>query len=297
MTSGPLSGMTYQRVAVEEADYLVAVGGSGPPVLLLHGYPQTHFCWHRVAPGLAASHTVVAADLRGYGGTAAPPGGPHGEGFSKREIASELVQVMSRLGFDRFAVAGHDRGGRVAYRMALDHPERVERLAVLNIVPTVDQFERMTPDSALDYFPWFFLAQPAPLPERLIESQAEFFLQTIFDSWPASPESITAEARGQYLAAFTPRVIAASCADYRAAFHIDRRQDAEDLAAGRRISCPVLVLWGASELAPEPDASGGPLAVWRRWADDVRGRPLASGHFIPEEAPERLLEALGDFLG
>jgi haloacetate dehalogenase len=281
-----------RRVRVGEVDYHLALGGSGPPVLLLHGFPQTHHCWRKVAPGLAACHTVVAADLRGYGGSAAPPGGPRGEGYGKREMAGELVTLMERLGFDRFAVVGHDRGGRVAYRMALDHPAVVDRLVVLNVVPTVDQFERMAPETALDYYPWFFLAQPAPLPERLIGPSAELFVRHTLEAWAGTPGAIEAEAVAVYVRAFTPAVVAGVCADYRAAFHLDRPLDAADRAAGRRIGCPVLVLWGDREGAGADE----PLAVWRRWASDVRGQALACGHFLPEEAPDALTRALGEFL-
>ena len=284
--------LEYRRVSVGDVSYHLMLGGSGPPVLFLHGFPQTHYCWRKVAPQLAGTHTVVAPDLRGYGNTVAPPGGPRGEGYSKREMAGELVALMKILGFDRFAVVGHDRGARVAYRMALDHPARVERLVVLNVVPTVDQFERMAAATALDYYPWFFLAQPAPLPERLIEPNAEFFLRHTLDSWCGTPGAIAPEAVAAYVRAFSPAMIAAVCADYRAAFHLDRPLDAQDRSAGRRITCPVLVLWGDQEGA----AADGPLTIWRRWANDVRGHALACGHFLPEEAPDALAALLMDFL-
>jgi haloacetate dehalogenase len=287
-----IAGVEYRRIHVRGAEYRVGVTGAGSPVLLLHGFPQMHFCWHAVVPGLADEHTVVVTDLRGYGATTAPPGGALGEGFSKREMAADLVEVMAGLGFERFAVVGHDRGGRVGYRMALDHPERVARLAVLNIVPTVDQFERMAADAAVDYWPWFFLAQPPPFAERLIAASAEYFLRQTLDSFAGTPEAITPEAFAYYLRAFTPETIAAMCADYRAAFHLDRPLDDEDRAAGRRIACPVLVHWGDQEGA----MSDGPLPVWRRWADDVQGAPLPSGHCIPEEAPTELTASLRPFL-
>jgi haloacetate dehalogenase len=261
-------------------------------VLFLHGFPQTHFCWHRVAPGLTSRNTVVVCDLKGYGESRSEPGGPLGEGYGKREMAAELVELMARLGYERFSVVGHDRGGRVAYRMALDHPGVVERLGVLNVVPTVDQFERMAAAAALDYYPWFLLAQPPPFAERLVAASAEYFLRHTLESWAAEPGAISTQAAERYLRAFTPEVISAMCADYRAAFHLDRRLDAEDRAAGRRIHCPVLVHWGAEE----GSMSEGPLEVWRQWADRVRGGPLASGHFIPEEAPEALLASLESFL-
>jgi haloacetate dehalogenase len=199
---------------------------------------------------------------------------------------------MAQLGFERFAVVGHDRGGRVAYRMALDHPAVVERLCVLNIVPTVEQFERMTPATALDYYPWIIMAQPAPFPERLVGASAEFFLRHTLDAFAGTPGAISPEATERYLRAFTPDAIAGICSDFRAAFHIDRPMDAEDRAAGRRIACPVLVHWGAEE----GSMSDGPLDIWRRWADQVDGSPMPGGHFIPEQAPDELGASLVGFL-
>jgi haloacetate dehalogenase len=287
-----IDGFAYTTIRVGPTTYRPGVSGSGPAVLLLHGFPQTHYCWHRVAPALMARSTVVVCDLKGYGESRSAPGGPLGEGYSKREMAAELVAVMARLGFERFAVVGHDRGGRVAYRMALDHPDAVTRLGILNIVPTVDQFERMAADAALDYYPFFLLAQPPPFAERLVSASAEYFLRHTLDSWTATPGAISPEAAERYLRAFTPEAIAAMCADYRAAFHIDRPMDAEDRQAGRKIRCPVLVHWGAAE----GSMSDGPLIVWRQWADAVRGGSLRSGHFIPEEAPEELVASLRSFL-
>jgi haloacetate dehalogenase len=261
-------------------------------VLLLHGFPQYHYCWHAIGPPLTREHTVVVCDLKGCGESRAPRGGPLGEGYSKREIAAEIVEVMARAGFDRFAVVGHDRGGRVAYRMALDHPDRVERLAVLNIVPTVDQFDRMGEAVSIDYYPWYLLAQPPPFAERLIGASAEYFVRHTMESWAADAQAIDEAAVDRYVRAFTPEAISAWCSDYRAAFHIDRPLDGEDRAAGRTIGCPVLVHWGAAE----DGMSDGPLAVWRRWADDVQGSPLRSGHFLPEEAAGELTASLTRFL-
>jgi haloacetate dehalogenase len=287
-----IDGFDYTALEVGPTSYTPGVAGSGPAVLLLHGFPQTHYCWHRVAPALTGRNTVVVCDLKGYGDSRSTSGGDLGEGYSKREMAAELVEVMAQLGFERFSVVGHDRGGRVAYRMALDHPDAVERLAVLGIVPTVDQFERMAAEAAVDYYPWFLLAQPPPFAERLVSASAEYFLRHTLDSWAAKPGAITPPAAERYLSAFTPEAISRMCADYRAAFHIDRPMDAEDRESGRTIRCPVLVHWGAEE----GSLSDGPLLVWRRWADAVRGGPLASGHFIPEEAPEELVASLEGFL-
>ena len=287
-----MTGFSYRAVTVGPTSYRPGVAGEGPAVLLLHGFPQTHHCWRLVAPALAERFTVVACDLKGYGSSRSAPGGELGEGYSNRDRAAELVELMGQLEFERFSVVGHDRGARVAYRMALDHPDVVERLCVLNIVPTVDQFERMAADASIDYYPWYLLAQPPPFSERLIAASAEFFLRHVLSSWTATPGAIPDDAVEVYLRAFTPEAIAGMCADYRAAFHIDRPMDADDRARGLRIRCPVLVHWGASEGA----LSDGPLPVWRRWADDVHGGPLPSGHFIPEEAPAELLASLSSFL-
>jgi haloacetate dehalogenase len=287
-----IDGFAYRTIDVGSTRYRPGIAGEGSPVLLLHGFPQTHYCWHRVAPALSDRHTVVVCDLKGYGESRGEPGGPLGEGYSNRERAAELVELMARLGFGRFAVVGHDRGARVAYRMALDHPEVVERLAVLNIVPTVDQFERMAEEASLDYYPWFLLAQPPPFSEHLVAASAEYFLRHALRTWAAEPGAISAEATDRYLEAFTPEAIAGICADYRASFHIDRPMDAEDRARGLKIRCPLLVHWGASEGA----MFDGPLPIWRHWARDVQGGPLPSGHFIPEEAPEELAASLQNFL-
>jgi haloacetate dehalogenase len=292
MTRDGLPGFAYSRVTVGPTTYGPGIAGAGPPVLLLHGFPQTHRCWQRVAPGLTADRTVVVCDLKGYAGSPSAPGGELGEGYTKREMAAELRALMAELGFERFAVVGHDRGARVAYRMALDHPDAVERLCVLNIVPTVDQFERMAAEAALDYFPWYVLAQPPPFSERLIAASAEEVVRHLLASWVAVPDAVTPEATERYVAAFTPPAIAAICAEFRAAFHLDRPMDAADREAGRRIVCPVLVHWGAEE----GSVADGPLQVWRRWAEDVAGGPLPSGHFVPEEAADVLTASLRGFL-
>jgi haloacetate dehalogenase len=292
MTGGRIPGMDYVRIAVGEADYLVGVAGSGPPLLLLHGFPQTHYCWRGVAPALARRHTVIAADIRGYGGSGAPAGGPRGEGYTKREMAADLCDLMAALGHPRYAAVGHDRGARVAYRMALDQPDRVDRLAVLNVVPTIDQFERMGAGPSLGYWPWFLLAQPAPFPERLIAAAPEHFLRFVFDSWSERREAIDPAAFDAYLAALDEPTIASMCADYRASFWLDQADDAADRAAGRRIECPLLVLTGAAE-TQLVDAGD----VWGAWAHDVRAATVPGGHFIPEEAAGELAAVLDQFLG
>jgi len=277
---------------VGDAAYHVVVGGSGPPVLLLHGFPQTHLCWDRVAPALAERHTVVLADLRGYGASTAPPGGPRGDGYTKREMAAELVQVMAGLGHERFAVVGHDRGARVGYRMALDHPGVVDRLAVLNVIPTLDQFERMSGGPSLGYWPWVLLAQPAPMPERLLGADPAAVLDHVFATWPADPAAISDDHRAAYRAAMTRATVAAMCADYRASFHVDREHDADDRNARRRIAAPLLVVTGAEETQLDDAAE-----VWREWATAVTATTVPGGHFVPEESPRELLELLLPFLG
>jgi haloacetate dehalogenase len=289
---GPIPRLEYRSLEIRRANYLVGRAGRGPAVLLLHGFPQTHYCWRGIVPRLAERHTVVATDLRGYGATSAPAGGPKGEGFTKRELADDLIELMAMLGFERFAVVGHDRGARVAYRMALDHPARVERLVVLNVIPTLDQFERMGTGPSLGYWPWFLLALPAPFPERLIAAEREHFLRFVFDSWTVEPGAIDADAFDVYLEALDEATIASICADYRASFWLDRDDELADRQAGRRIECPLLLITGAAEtqLAEAP-------TIWQSWATDVRAGTVPGGHFIPEEAPGQLVSALVEFLG
>ncbi len=256
-------------------------GGNGPPVLLLHGHPQTHAMWHAVAPVLAADHTVIAADLPGYGGSKPVASG------SKREMANVLVAAMGELGFERFAIAGHDRGGRWTYRLALDHPDAVERLAVLDIVPTAEMWRRADKEFGLVDWHWFFLAQPEPFPERLIAAAPDTFY------FRGDRSRFHPEALADYLAAVhDPEVIHAMCEDYRAGATVDHEQDEADLAAGRRIASPLLALWaGRDELGRWFDV----LATWQRWADDVTGRPLDCGHFLAEEAADEVAGELRSF--
>ena len=286
-----MDGFEEKQLTVGEASYFIAQGGDGSPVLLLHGFPETHACWYRIAPRLAGPHSVIAPDLRGYGSSEAPPGGPQGEGYTKREMAAELVELMAGLGHERFAVVGHDRGGRVAYRLALDFPERVERVAVLNVVPTIDQFERMGTGPSLGYWTWFLLAQAERFPERLLLAEPKTVLDHIFATWAGDPGAIAAELRDAYLQALTPSTAAAMCADFRASFHLDRLDEADDRAAGRRITCPMLVVTGSEE-AQLADAGD----VWRAWTTDLAVAKVPGGHFNPEEAPEELFQILVDFL-
>ena len=286
-----LPGFTAQRIPVTGVDVNVARAGEGLPVLLLHGYPQTHAMWHRVAPVLAERFHVVAADLRGYGDSSKPPGDERHETYSKRSMARDMVEVMSALGFDRFAVAGHDRGARVGHRMALDHPDRVSRLAVLDIVLTHHLFATADRAFGSSYYHWFFLSQAPDLPETLIGGSASYFLRTTLERWSATPDAFSPEALAEYERCFDSATIHASCEDYRAAASIDLEHDEEDLS--RKVGCPVLALWGEfGRMNRLYDV----LDTWRHRAADVRGRMLPCGHFLPEEAPEETAAELTAFL-
>lgn len=263
-------------------------GGSGPPLLLLHGYPQTHVIWHKVATRLAEHFTVVATDLRGYGDSAKPPSDATHGAYSKRAMAVDQVAVMSALGFDRFAVAGHDRGGRVAHRMALDHARRITRLAVLDIVPTLTVFSTINQPVATGFYHWFFLIQGGGLPETLIGHDPAFFLRKKLDQWGGGMEHFTDAALAEYIRCFRdPAAIHASCEDYRAAATIDLEHDDADLH--RKVTCPLLVLWGLKGLV---ERHYDVLQTWRERAADVRGRGLPCGHYLPEEVPGEILTEL-----
>jgi haloacetate dehalogenase len=286
-----LPGFETRTVDGDGARIAVATAGDGPPLLLLHGYPQTRSCWHGVAPVLARRFTVVAADLRGYGDSDRPPGGDDHAGYSKRAMAADMVAVMRGLGHPRFAVAGHDRGGRVAHRMALDHPDVVERAAVLDIVPTRTLFARCDQAFATAYYHWFFLIQPGGLPETMIGRDPEWFLRETLRRWSGRAEPLAEEAIAEYARCFRdPAVIHASCEDYRAAATIDLAHDAAD--GGARVECPLLVLWGEhGAMHRLYDV----LETWRALAADVRGHPVPCGHFLPEEAPAETGAALEGF--
>jgi haloacetate dehalogenase len=268
-------------------------GGEGPPVLLLHGIPETHMMWHRVAPLLVEDFTVVATDLRGYGNSGTPPSAPDHAPYSMREIAREQVEVMHGLGFARFAVIGHDRGARCAYRMALDHPSVVTALAVLDIVPTGDAFDRAGKEFSLGYWVWSFLSAPAPVPERMILAAPDAFVHHMLDTWADHPGVFPPELRAEYVAQFRdPPTVHAICEEYRAAATLDDQHDEADRGR-RRITCPTLALWSSTgAVASWYD----PLEVWRSWADDLQGGPLDAGHFLPEEAPDETARHLLAFL-
>jgi haloacetate dehalogenase len=249
-----------------------------------------------VAPALARRFTVVAPDLRGYGDSSRPPSSPDHAAYSKRSMAQDMVDVMAQLGFARFAAVGHDRGARVAYRMALDHPEAVAKLAVLDIVPTYTTWMRMQMSRGLATYHWFFLAQPDGLPERLIGADPGYYLREKLKRWAGGMDAFPADVVAEYVRCFSdPACIHATCEDYRAGATVDFALDKADYGK-RRIACPVLALWGESGFARGNDDSGDPLADWREWADDVRGQPIRSGHFLPEQAPDATVKALEGFL-
>jgi haloacetate dehalogenase len=265
-------------------------GGNGPPLLLLHGYPQTHLMWRKLAPRLAEEFTVVIPDLRGYGDSSKPPAGADNVGYSKRALALDQVETMKALGFERFAVAGHDRGGaRVTHRLARDHPESVERLALLDIVPTLYRFETIDQKAATSSWHWFFLIQPSGFPERLMGSEAEFFLRHQLSVLLRDPAKLEPEAFAEYLRCFrNPETIRATCDEYRAGASIDLTHDR--VHSGRKLTMPLLMLWGQrSSQGSGYDA----LSVWRDHADNVTGQAIPSGHFLPEEAPEETTKRCG----
>lgn len=271
-------------------------GGAGPPLLLLHGNPQTHLMWHRVAPALAARFTVVAPDLRGYGFSSKPPPSADHAPYAKRAMAQDMVALMADLGFPRFDVVAHDRGARVAHRLALDHPAAVARLCVMDIIPTLEHFERADMDFAMGYYHWFWLAQPHPRPERMILRDVEDWFDIHTAREPKDRGFFHAEARADYLAALRePGTVAAICEDYRAAATIDLAHDRESRAAGLRLGCPLLVLWGRKGRI---EAWYDALAIWRAYAaGPVEGGAVESGHYLAEEAPEAVLARLDTFLG
>ena len=286
-------GFQSQRVATSSLAIHCVRGGSGPPLLLLHGYPQTHAIWHRVAPVLARTYTVVCADLRGYGDSDKPAGDEAHLTYSKRAMAIDMVELMRAFGFDRFRLAGHDRGGRVAHRLAADHPQAVEKLAVLDISPTRAMFAQTTAAFASAYYHWFFLSQPFDHPERMIGADPRYYLLHKIKAWSKAETPFDARALAEYERCFCdPAAIHASCEDYRAAATIDLVHDEDDVAAGRKISCPLLVLWGERGVVHRLFR---PLDDWRAVAERVEGRPLPCGHYLPEEAAEETLAELESF--
>jgi haloacetate dehalogenase len=290
-------GFESAAVQVKETTIFFRRAGRGRPLLLLHGFPQTHLMWHRVAPALAERFTVICADLRGYGWSGKPASRPDHAPYSKVAMAFDMVQLMEALGFPRFCVIGHDRGARVAYRMALDHRARIERLALLDIIPTGEAFERADAQFALGYWPWALLAQPAPLPERLIAADPAAVVDSALGEWGSDRASFPPEIREAYIDALKDGpTVHAICEEYRASATLDTAQDAKDREARRRITCPTLVLW--SEGGPLDTwyrEAGGPLGIWGEWTLDSTGRAIAGGHFFPEQNPTETLSELHAF--
>jgi haloacetate dehalogenase len=269
--------------------------GAGPAVLLLHGNPQTHAMWHKVAPTLAERFTVICPDLRGYGGSFKPDATSDHAPYAKREMARDLVELMDLLGHTAFHVVGHDRGGRVAHRLALDHPERVRTLAVLDIIPTLEHFERADMRFAMGYYHWFWLAQPYPFPETLINAAPDAWFRAHTSREPKADDFFHPAALADYLAAVhDPGTIRGMCEDYRAAATIDLEHDRASRAAGRKVQCPLLVLWGTKA---KIQAWYEPLGIWRSYCSSaVVGMEIESGHYLAEEAPEAVLKQLAAFL-
>ncbi|MFN0262618.1 alpha/beta fold hydrolase [Tepidamorphus sp. 3E244] len=290
-------GFDSAYVETGEARIFCRTGGEGPPLVLLHGYPQTHVCWHRIAPKLAEHFSLVIPDMRGYGWSSLPEAADDHETMSKRALARDVVALMEKLGHARFSIAGHDRGGRVAYRLALDHPGRVERIALLDIVPTLAQWESFGWRESIKTYHWPFLAQPYPLPETLIVPSAVAYLDMTLASWTGtkSLEAFDAAAMAHYRAGYdVPERIHAMCEDYRAGATYDMAADRKDREQGKRISVPLLAIWGESGI-PAGGGDDALLNIWRQWAEDVRGHAIDSGHFLAEENPDATLDALMEF--
>ena len=289
-----LPGFEYRRMDVAGMTVSYAIRGSGPPLLLLHGYPENHLMWRHVAPFLARDHTVVLADLRGYGDSGKPVPDAAGNLYSKRFMARDQVGLMSQLGFGPFQLVGHDRGARVAHRLVLDHPDTVTRLAVLDIVPTRHVLGNVTRALATAYYHWFFLIAPNGIPEHMIASEPGYWIRSFISPLLGEGASIEPEVMEDYIRCFRdPGTIAASCADYRSGASTDLVHDEETFAAGQKIECPVLALWGKQAFVGR---GYEPLSVWQQYATDVRGHALPTGHFLPEEAPDQVSAALHEFL-
>ena len=280
----------HKQIKAGEIIINLVQGGSGYPVLLLHGYPQTHVCWHLVAPLLAGNFTVICPDLRGFGDSSKPVSDPAHLSYSKRIMAKDQVEVMKQLGFESFAVVGHDRGARVAHRMALDHADKVSKLALLDIIPTSTAFANVNKEIATNAFNWFFSIQEDELPERLIAAERLFYVRWCLDHWAVQKDAITTEAIREYERCFDLATIKATCEEFRAAATINLVHDKED--ESRKISCPTLVLWSAKSMWASFDIPG----IWKTKAERVQGSAFDCGHFLPEEAPEQTASALIQFL-
>jgi haloacetate dehalogenase len=287
-----MAGFVRRTFHVNGIDIVAAVGGKGPPLLLIHGNPLTHVSWHKIAPSLAKTFTVVAPDLRGYGDSAKPDGGVNHENYSFRMMARDNVAVMQELGFERFNVAGHDRGARVAFRLALDHPEKVIRLVALDIVPTYHLLSNITLGWGMESYHWFFMAQKSPFPEKLICADLNYYMDYKLNKKGVGLEIFTPEAMAEYKRCTTPDQIHSVCEDYRATVTLDFQMDAADLAAGKTISCPVLVLWGSNSHVGRHLT---PVKAWQPWASDFRGWAIPTGHYPAEHRPDLVYPIFWEF--
>lgn len=286
-----MEGFSRRRIRTRGAEINVAIGGSGPPMLLIHGNPLTHVSWHRVAPTLAKSFTVVAPDIRGYGDSSKPDGGPNHEAYSFRALGEDMFEVMSELGFDRFLLAGHDRGARIGFRMALDRPERIIRFCALDIIPTYQLLTNVTLGWGLESYHWFFMAQKAPFPERLICADLDYYIQYKLNKKGVGLEIFTPEALQEYARCTTPEQIHAVCEDYRATVTLDLAMDTADFGE-KKITCPLLVLWGANS---HVGRHLKPIDAWAPWATDLRGWALPTGHYPAEHRPDLVYQAFWTF--
>ena len=286
-----MEGFRFERLKTSGAEIYVAIGGSGPPLLLLHGNPLTLVSWHKIAPSLARDFTVVAPDLRGYGDSSKPDGGEDHSGYTFRAMARDNFEVMRHLGFDRFGVAGHDRGARVGFRMALDYPHAVERLAALDIVPTHHVLTNITLGWGLEAYHWFFMAQKAPFPEKLICADLDYYMRYKLNKKGVGLEIFTPEAMAEYVRCATPEQIHAVCEDYRATVTLDLEMDKADFGV-RKIDCPVLVIWGSNSHCGRHFR---PLEAWQPWAGDLRGFDVPTGHYPAEQRPDLIYPAFRDF--
>ncbi|MEH6625560.1 MAG: alpha/beta hydrolase [Motiliproteus sp.] len=286
-------GYKKDKQRINGIDISYRIGGHGPALLLLHGHPQTHTIWHKVADTLAEHFTVIAADLRGYGDSSKPSASQNHVAHSNRVMAQDMVDLMKSLGLEKFSILAHDRGARVSHRLAMDHPNLVERMTLLDIAPTLSMYTQTNEEFARAYWHWFFLIRPAPLPEALIESDPELYLRSVMGSRSSSMSPFTDEAFGEYLRCLRqPGSATGICEDYRASATIDLEHDRADIKEGRKLSCPLLVMWGDEGTVGR---CFKPLDEWRQVADQVQGKPLPAGHYIAEEVPEQLLAELLPF--
>jgi haloacetate dehalogenase len=286
-----MDGFRRERIRTAGAEINVAIGGQGPPLLLLHGNPLTHVSWHKIAPSLARDFTVVAPDLRGYGDSSKPDGGPDHAGYTFRAMGEDNLELMGKLGFESFAVAGHDRGARVAFRMALDEPGRITRMAALDIVPTHHVLTNVSLGWGLESYHWFFMAQKAPFPEKLLCADLDYYIQYKLNKKGVGLEIFSPEAMAEYVRCTTPEQIHAVCEDYRATVTLDFAMDTADFGR-RRIGCPVLVIWGSNSHCGRHFA---PLEAWAPWAQDLRGFDVPTGHYPAEHRPDLIYPAFGTF--